>query len=274
MKTRLFAIILTLAMLLSLAACAEKTPTKYPENDFANLLTTDFWSMSEGELISFLTKKGYTSVQEVETDQIYYLGTLFGRQAYIAYTLGEDDLVEFLSANYSIYNTKNAELMADQLATAPEDQRMSLRFGVQEDDYVSFLTNHTLNCREVLAAGGAKLMELARLELHGQNEEELRAFFNATLNDKLPLIQPKQQGDQILSGFGWLDYNEYYYEFPDSTVGFIYSDMKINRQEKDGEIGIFLVSGLKIWASDVSVGFGPASEVTGIADVWADYAPK
>lgn len=274
MKRRFFAIVLTLSLLLSLAACAEKTPTKYPENDFANLLTTDFWSMSEDELISFLTKKGYTPVQEVETERIFYLGTLFGRQAYIAYTLGEDDLVEFLSANYSIYNAHTAVTQADMLAAAPEDQRMNLRVSVQEEDYISFLTNHTLNCRAALAAGGAKLMELARLELHGQTDTELRAFFDATLRDKLPLIQPEQRGDQVLPGFGWLPYNEYYYEFPDGTVGAIYSDLKIERQEQDGELSIFLESSLNIWAADVSVGLGPASEVTGIGDVWADYAPK
>lgn len=274
MKTRLFAIILTLSLLLSLAACAEKAPTKYPENDFANLLTTDFWSMSEDELISFLTKKGYTPVQEVETDQIYYLGTLFGRQAYIAYTLGEDDLVEFLSANYSIYNTHTAVTQADILAAAPEDQRMNLRVSVQEDDYISFLTNHTLNCRAALAAGGAKLMEQARLELHGQTDTELRAFFDATLRDQLLTIQPQQRGDQVLPGFRGLYYNEYYYEFPDGTVGAIYSDLKIERQEQDGELSIFLESSLNIWAADVSVGFGTASQITDIADGWSSYAPK
>ena len=261
-------------VLQSYADRAKQTPTQYPENDFANLLTTDFWNMTEDELTAFLTEKGYTPVQEVETSRIYYLGTLFGRQAYIAYRVGEDNLVEFLSANYSIYNTKAAELMADQLAAAPEDQRMNLRLSVQEDDYISFLTNHTLNCRSALAAGGAKLMEQARLELHGQNEQELRSFFNATLQDQLPTIQPKQQGDAILPGFRGLNYDEYYYEFPDGTVGSIYSGMNISRYEQDADIVVFLESGLKIWAADMTVGFATASQITGIADCWASYAPK
>ena len=274
MKRRFFAIILTLSLLLSLAACAEKTPTKYPENDFANLLTTDFWSMTESDLDAFLTARGYTQVQAASSRNPVYLGTLFGKDAYIYYKLGQDDLVEFLSANYGLYNAQNADVLNEKLAATPEGLWSELQVCVQDEDYISFLTNHTLNCREVLAAGGAKLMELARLELHGQTDTELRAFFDATLRDKLPLIQPEQRGDQVLPGFFNPQYDEYYYEFPDGTVGSIYSSMMINRQEQDGEIGVYLQSGLKIWAADMTVGFGPASQITDIADGWSSYAPK
>jgi len=269
MKTRLFAIILTLALLLSLAACAEKTPTKYPENDFANLLSTDFWSMTESDLDTFLTEKGYA--RRVQDGLIvHYLCTLFGKDAYITHRFGDDGKVELISATYLRYNEQNEQALQQVLSELPADQWHTYRIAQRDDDFITFMTDHTENARAAFASADAALHEIARLELHGQTRTELIAFFDATMHDTLSTLKPAS----IQPGFAQLPYYEYYYTFPNGTIGLLYSVITATCPE-EGVIGQTLEAGITLQEPDAKSVLGiPLLDFNAIGDVWSSYAPK
>lgn len=181
MKTRLFAIILTLVLLLSLAACAEKKPTKYAKNDFANLLTTDFWSMTESDLDAFLTAHRWKSLPDSEGQ---YLGSFMKETAVLYADYSSDGLVTALTVEQQP-KTETTEDVAAEFA----------RF--------------FLSARQVLTDYRAELDGETGMRLHGDTEKTLAAFFRGAVDLHRGVLEyaysdfeytaPAQEGPYLLS---------------------------------------------------------------------------
>ena len=181
MKSRLFATLLTLAMLLSLVACAEKTPTKYPKNDFANLLTTDFWSMTESDLDAFLTAHRWKSVPDAEGQY----------------------LVSFMKEAAILYADYSSDGLVTALTVEQQPQTETT------EDVAAEFARFFLSARQVLTDYRAELDGETGMRLHGDTEETLTAFFRNSLALHAGIFEyvrawfnytaPAQEGPYLLS---------------------------------------------------------------------------
>jgi len=219
MKSRLFATLLTLALLLSLVACAEKKPTKYAKNDFANLLTTDFWSMTESDLDAFLTTHRWKSLPDSEGR---YLGTFMKETAVLCATYNAEGKVTALTVEQMFYNeaandyvqktlTLPAGSVEQKLLGTPAGgwEKEQFRYAQLQEDNAGQFARFFLSARQLLTDYRAELDGETGMRLHGDTEETLTAFFRGAVDLHRGVLEyaysdfeytaPAQEGPYLLS---------------------------------------------------------------------------
>lgn len=192
MKKRIFATVLLLFVFLSLTACAEKKPTKYAKNDFANLLTTDFWSMTESDLDAFLSDHRWKSLPDSEGR---YLGSFMKETAVLCATYNAEGKVTALTVEQLSYNEAMSDFAQNTLtlpAGSVEQKLLGTPAGgwekerfryaqLQEDNGAEF-ARFFLSARQVLSDYRADLDEKNGMRLHGDTEKTLAAFFRGAVD--------------------------------------------------------------------------------------------
>ena len=235
MKRRLFAIILTLAMLLSLAACAEKTPTKYTKNDFANLLSTDFWSMTESDLDTFLTSHRWKSLPDSEG---CYQGSLMKQPAVLTAT----------------YNTEG------QVTALTVEQQPQIE---TTEDAAAAFAQFVHAARQVLTDYRAELDGETGMRLHGDTEETLTAFFQNALNLHAGIFEYVR---------AWFDYTapaqEGPYRLSNGSAAELATQVTYQMEEPDDPIKQVSTQALRLYAPDYLNPQPSEPE----SDIWAVYS--
>ena len=192
MKRRVFVTILLFVVIVSLAACGEQAPTKYAKNDFANLLTTDFWSMTESDLDAFLSDRRWKSVPDAEGR---YLGSFMKETAVLCATYNAEGKVSTLTVEQLSYNEAMSDF-AQKTLTLPAGsieqktlgtptggwEKERFRYAQLQEDNAAEFARFFLSARQVLSDYRAELDEKDGMRLHGDTEQTLTAFFRGAVD--------------------------------------------------------------------------------------------
>ena len=228
MKRRLFALLPALALLVTLAACAQDppeaenttppvsdTPDETPEtpdepetpelSDDATaleaVLALEPWGLTAEEAAALLDPALFAHIEQTNT----YTCILFGRRA--ALTLGvdaESGLVEALELCYTCYDT-SPERFGEAFDALEPGEWSPLR--IAQPGSPETLAHWAFGLRQTLLACGATLDD-PLIELHGSSEAALTEMFALTLAQQL-------EGQQSLVPLSW---REGYYVFPDGRL--------------------------------------------------------